>query len=292
MSKVERKAIDFVTERKNLLMFLIISIFGLVIRVKLISFRSFDFSAFLSPWYYQIRNMGGLKALRTQVGNYGILYQFLIALFTYLPGKSIFWYKALSIFFDYILAISGAKICERISNDKGKLKPLLVYSVILFSPTVIFNSCAWGQCDSIYVSFICLSLLSMLYNKNRLSFILLGIAFAFKLQTIFILPFYLLAYLKNKDFSICDIMLSFVSFYCCGLPGVIMRHDLLAPFKPFLEQTNTYNRIINLCYPNFSGLLYHGLPTDIGAYKILSSFFIFLTIGVIVIGSFYLMSGV
>lgn len=288
MLNIEKKSVDFLLERKKVLMFLLISILALVIRIKLLSFRSYDFIHFLKPWYDYINHMGRLKALGMQVGNYGITYQFLIALFTYLPGKSIFWYKGLSIFFDYVLAITGAKIYEKMTNNKDEIKSLIVYSIILFSPNVVLNSSVWGQCDSIYVSFICLSLLSMLYNKNWLSFVFLGIAFAFKLQAIFILPFYLLVYLKNKNFSILNALWGLASFYVCNLPGVIMRRSLIAPFEPFIDQASGYQSRINLHYPNLSGLLYSSLPVGVGLSNILESFFVFLTIGVIVIGSFYL----
>lgn len=290
MPKVEKKTIGFILGYKNLLMFLIISALGLTIRLKLIAFQSYDFIHFLSPWYDQIKSLGGLKALKFQVGNYGITYQFLIALFTYLPGKSIFWYKVLSIFFDYVLAITGAEIYKKISGVKENFRPLIVYAIILFTPVVILNSSVWGQCDSIYVSFICLSLLSMLHNKNRLSFVFLGIAFAFKLQAVFVLPVYLLVYLKNRNFSILNFLWSLVSFYCCNLPGALMRHSLTAPFKPFVEQAATYQSIINLHYPNLSGLIHNNLPVNRSLSNILCSFLMLLTMGIIIIGAFYLIS--
>lgn len=47
------------------------------------------------------------------MGNYNLLYQTLIALMTYFNVNCIYYYKALSILFDYLLAFySAASICQ------------------------------------------------------------------------------------------------------------------------------------------------------------------------------------
>ncbi|MEY8441560.1 hypothetical protein AALA17_02725 [Lactobacillaceae bacterium 24-114] len=282
MFVTEQKIINQLLKYKFYIVLLLVSLLALYVRLCLFPFQSYDFNTFLNPWYNQISAQGGIRALKSQVGNYGITYQFIISLFTYLPGKSIFWYKALSVFFDYILAITGGLIVINFQNTQKKKKFLFVYSIILFIPTIIMNSGMWAQCDSIYASFLLLSILSLLKNKNKLAFVYLGIAFAFKLQSIFIVPFFLLYYLMNKKFSIFYFFLSLLSFYVCCLPGIIMGRSIFAPFEIYFGQTNETR--INLNIPNFSGLLTtSSIMKNISTYEMLRNFLICITLVVLLL---------
>ena len=195
-------------------------------------------------------------------------------------------YKFLSICFDYVLAVGSALLVQALYDSQSKSLFLLVYSVILFVPTVVMNSGLWGQCDSIYCSFIILSLLSLVKNKKIPSFIFLGVAFAFKFQTIFILPLYILLYLRNKSFSILYFGVSFISFYLCCLPGIIMGRNWLDPIRIYLGQIDETR--INLLYPNLSGMMTQMNNGNIYNYQIMKSFLIFLTLAILLIGSYYL----
>lgn len=283
----EKKIINLLLKYKEVIMFILVSLLALAIRMALINFKSYDYNFFLNPWYQQIKANGGIAALRKQVGNYGIPYQFIITIFTYLPGKNIFWYKGLSIFFDYVLAIAGACLLSKIvASSFNKALFVITYSCILFIPTIIMNSGLWGQCDSIYVSFILLSLLSLLYERNILAFGLLGIAFAFKLQTVFILPLYLLIYVKNKKFSFLYFGISLATFYVCSLPGLLMGRKWYEPFSIYFKQTNEWR--INLNYPNLSGLIYKVAQNNTVLYGMLKNFLTLLTIGALLVGCYYL----
>lgn len=284
----EKRIVDLAFKHKDMLMFIFISVLALVIRLCLLDFQSYDFNNFLLPWFEEIKRNGGLQALHNQVGNYGITYQFLIALATYIPVKPIIMYKVLSIFFDYTLAFAGAKLAKQISSNSSMELFIITYSIILFVPTVIMNSGLWGQCDSIYCSFILLSLLEIMKDKKVMGFILLGIAFAFKLQTIFVLPFFLLLYVKRRDFSILYFGISLISFYICCLPGILMGRKWNAPFLIYSGQTNETR--INLFYPNLSGTLIRLNNGNMYNYKIMVHFLILLTVAVLAVGGYYLIT--
>ncbi len=282
----ERKVIDAILNYKEIIFFTLISVIALVVRGYLFSFQSYDLKTFLLPWYNEISNLGGIKALDKQIGNYGITYQFLIALFTYLPVKPIFMYKALSVLFDYILALVGASLVSKLCDSRSKPLFLLSYASILFIPTVIMNSGLWGQCDSIYCSFILLALLKLIQEKKISPFIFLGIAFAFKFQTIFILPAFILIYLRNKKFSILSFGIAFLSFYVCCLPGIVMGRSWESPIVVYVNQVKETR--INLNYPNLSGIINELNNSSIYNYIILKELLIFFALGVLAIGSYYL----
>ncbi|MCC4399291.1 hypothetical protein LMC10_04200 [Limosilactobacillus reuteri] len=283
MGKQEASVVDYLVSKKEYLFILFITIFAILIRVSVFNYNTTDdYITFLHPWYEQIDRYGGLPALRHQVGNYSITYQFFIALFTYLPGKDLFWYKSFSAFFDFVLALSAGRLCQLISNSGSKKFFIFTYAIVLFLPTVVFNSSLWAQCDSIYVSFILMSIINLLNRKYKTSFALLGVALAFKLQTIFILPFFILVYAIRKSFSCSYFLISIVSFYLCCLPGFIYGRSLFDPIKIYMNQSDSMPSL-NVGYPNFSGL-FGIINANEAQLWMLHRFLMFLTLAVLCIG--------
>ena len=71
-------------KNNNLVSFSIITLVALFMRFMSRDILSFDMTIYLLPWFEHIKSTGGLTALNQQVGDYGLLYQTIIALFTYL----------------------------------------------------------------------------------------------------------------------------------------------------------------------------------------------------------------
>lgn len=177
----------------------------------------------------------GIDPLSVQVGNYNLLYQTCIVLMTYLPFSPLTAYKLLSIVFDYGLAFACGRLAvdavygQKMNIDQqghdnvpagtgrasaaengktgrsaaGMLRgsclsyPLftVVTAVVLFLPTVFWNSAAWAQCDSIFTCFAVLALAELYEDHPGRAFASLGFSFAWKLQAVFILPFFCMAWL-------------------------------------------------------------------------------------------------
>lgn len=249
MNKTERKGLDFLIARKNLFFMLVITILSIIARMSGREFVSGDASAFLLPWFETIRNNGGIASLGMQVGDYGIPYQFLIAIMTYLPFNPLYTYKFLSCIFDFGISLLGAKFVYDLYGKKSKNLFCLVYSVLLFLPTVILNSSVWAQCDAIYTFFALLTLYSFYHEKFTRAFIFLGAALAFKLQAIFIVPFLLIYYITERKFNlitfsrkstkICggNIWITILVFELASLPGFLRGRSLLDPFRIYLYQS-------------------------------------------------------
>lgn len=226
-----------------------ITIISILIRYGFKDFESGDMGVFLLPWYHQIEANGGFKALSEQVGDYNILYQTIIAFFTYLPMNPMYGYKILSCIFDYLLAVVvGYFVYDR--SEKNKLFfGVLAYSVVCMSPLVFLNSSCWGQCDSVYTFFCVASLILFTKEKYSWTFILYGIAFCFKFQTIFLLPFYLFVYVVKKSFSILSFLWIPLMMLFSGIPGLLMGRNIKDIFLIYLSQTETYPSMF-LNYPS------------------------------------------
>ena len=244
MTAIEKKMLAFFEKNLDRLFLFCILISGFIIRYAKRKYISWDMEQCLLPWYYEIKALGGLKSLSVQTGDYGCLYQFLIAIMTYIPLEPVLLYKSLSCIFDYVLAFSVSELLSACGAVKRFDKVYnIAVGVVLFLPTVIMNSAIWGQCDSVYVSFCILAILFLNKKKYRNMYIMLGIAFAFKLQTIFIVPFFILYYLVKKDHSILGYLWTFLVFELSGLPAFLMGRGILAPFQIYFFQAKEYRHM-------------------------------------------------
>lgn len=275
---------SLIIKNKVLLFLTIVTILAVLIRYFERNFVSGDYTASLHPWFINIRHMGGVAALRHQVGDYNIFYQFLIAIFTYFPFKDLYMYKALSDLFDFFLACStGMLVASFVSPEKKQKYFAFTYAIVLFLPTVILNSGAWAQCDSIYATFIVLSLFFLFKDRYISSFIMLGIAFGFKFQTIFILPFFLFVWLVNNKIYIWHFAVAIFTFWLSGVPGYIFGRNPLEPFTIYLNQANHYTFLF-MDYFNFPGMFLGKNAQDPATYFILSKVFVLGTFLVLLIG--------
>ena len=253
---------------------------GLMLRFCGRDFLSGDYNSFLFPWWNKI-DKAGLGGLGTQVGNYNIPYQILIYLFTLLPFGPLYSYKLLSVVFDLVLALSAALVVNSFSQKKSPLKAVITYCVVFCSLTVVFNSAFWAQCDSIYTAFILLSIYFLRREKHILSFVMLGAAFAFKLQFIFILPVFLYYYATTRKLSLLHfLIIPAINILLC-LPAIAMGRGVLDTFTIYLEQTD-YGKLIQMNFPNLFAFMCNG--KDTAYYSLFKTFSIGFTVTVLGMG--------
>ena len=279
MFRLEKKIIDMLKKNYTLLFTIIITIIALAVRVVPIKFQSGDYIYFLSPWFNDLLAKGGLTGLATYIGNYNAPYMTIMALLTYIPINSLFTIKAVSIIFDFVLAISASHLVTMIVKKNQKIYSIITYTIVLFMPQVILNSAMWGQCDSIYASFSIIALIMLLKDKYWQSFVFLGLAFAFKLQFIFILPVFIIIYVCKNKFSILHfLIIPAVNIIMC-LPAIIMGKPILDILKVYLNQTSISTALVRN-YPN----IYNLLANDMYAFKYIG---LIITIVVFAIMLFY-----
>lgn len=212
ISNIEQRLIETIVKYKAGLFFVIISVLGFFVRLPGRAFVSGDAASFLLPWFDIIEG-NGIQSIGIQVGDYNMAYQLLIALLTYIPFNALYLYKGVSSVFDFLLAgVTALFVCQ----IKGKRSSNLfvgVYTAVLFVPTVILNSSVWAQCDSIFTTFIIAALYFLLKKQYKCAFAFLGVAFTFKLQTVFVLPFFLYYYFSEKEFSLSNFFDAIVFLY-------------------------------------------------------------------------------
>lgn len=269
MTSLEKNFLGHIDKHARLLFVVLAAAIGLLIRWAGRDFISLDMRDALLPWFDQIRAAGGLSALSSQVGDYGLLYQTIISLMTYVDISPIYQYKLLSVVFDAALAgmvalvykdvmLNGwdgkARAVSREVRESVLTQSALVGVLVWLLPTVMLNSAYWGQCDSIY-SFFCLATLYQLRRGSYVfAFLLLGVAFSCKLQTVFIVPFIAVYYLITKRFSVVYILISVAVMWLMGIVAFAYGRGLLAPLQIYYGQSSHY-QLMYLSFPSFWVLL-------------------------------------
>lgn len=250
MLKYEKKIIEFCEKHIYVIFALFIVGVTLFLKYKMFNNISGDYELFLSKWFDSLKENGGIYALKSYIGDYNAPYVTLLSLLTYLPIKSLYLIKILSVIFDYVLAFSSGLLVKELVTKNKKYYFLMTFIIVSILPNVLLNSAMWAQCDSIYASFMILSLYFLVKEKYIKSFIMLGIAFAFKLQFIFILPLYLVLYFTKKKFSLLHFLILPITNIVLCLPALIIGNSLSNILSVYFNQTNTYSSELVLNFPN------------------------------------------
>ncbi len=225
-------------------------VFGL--SLWLINYESADWQYYLSPWCKSYQDMNFVDALRriVVVSDYTPLYNYFLIIFAHLFSLQgcLYAIKYLTFVFSLALAVAMELIICHIRQTKFSYLHLALF---LLLPPVLLEFTAWGQCDAIYTAFCLFAFYWALKHRSVPCFICLGLAFAIKLQFLFICPiiFVMLIirdadgkkYLSWKWVWLAPLMYA-VNLVPC-LVGASFQDLLLVYFR----QTGVYNKISMEC---------------------------------------------
>jgi len=242
MNSIERKILEKIEKYLPEIVFVVATIIGFFMRFQLRTIVSGDAHTCLMPWYHEIADNG----LYTQVGDYSMLYQFIIWIMTRFPAiPNLFAFKAFSCLFDYATAIFASLIVARMGIADKRWSSVLTYALILICPTVWVDSAAWAQCDSIYTAFVLLGILCLDKEKYNTAMVALGLAFSFKLHAAFALPVYLFYYFAKRKFSILRFAIIPATMVVTSLPLVFWGRNPFETFVIYSKQTSTWKSMAN-----------------------------------------------
>ena len=201
---------------------------AMLARTAMLDFETADYVSFLSKWTQMFRE-GGFALLAQNVGDYNLLYQYILLLIAKIPLFDLYLIKWVTVIFDYVLAASMLLAARHYAGDRaGKAAFLLVLAL----PTVLLDGACWGQCDPVYVSMIVLSLYFLETDRPMRSAVLLSFSFAFKLQTIFFFPVVLLGLLQRR-FKLRHALAFFAAYIVTMIPALVAG-------RPFIDALSVY----------------------------------------------------
>ena len=210
-------------------------VLAIVVRFAFINQVSGDYRSFVSPWYDQLAS-SGFAGLGSSFSNYNPPYLYLLAAVTYLPLPKIVAIKAISMLFDVVLAGFAALIVRE--RFRRPLLPLVTFAAVLFAPTVVINSSAWGQCDSVYAAFCLGSLYFLIRRRPWWACIFFALGLSFKLQAIFFLPVLIIVMVVNKE-RLRALLAVPAVFAVMLLPAAIAGRDMVSLLSIYPDQITT-----------------------------------------------------
>jgi Gpi18-like mannosyltransferase len=159
-------------------------------------FVNSDLQLAFVPWQNYLLEHGRWHALQHPFSMYFPAYFDVTAMTSYLDGhiNRVSQIKLVSFAFDIVTAVVAYFLVGRLtrsSTPRGRrsVAQLVAPFCILAGPTVLVNGSIWGQSDIVYTCFLLLSTFSVIVGSGAFAALFFGVAFAFKLQAIFLLPF-------------------------------------------------------------------------------------------------------
>ena len=172
---------------------------AMLVRVLCLDYASGDYNSFLRHWYEFFKRNGGFSAIAGSVGDYNVPYLYFIAAISYLGVPDLYLYKLFSILWDVLTAWGCLRLVRSLVRERqGSIAPLSAFAAALLLPTVVLNGAYWGQCDAIYGALAVHAAALALEGRSKSSVALMGVAFAFKLQSIFVLPLWGVLWLAGR----------------------------------------------------------------------------------------------
>lgn len=226
---------------------------ALLLRTLLLDHVTDDYVTFLSDWAAFFRENGGWTAVALPKGNYTAPYLYFLAAISYLPFYDLYLIKLFSILFDVILAWGGCRLVQALVPG-DRYRGAATFCLLLLLPTVILNASAWAQCDAIYAALCLHGLAAGLEGRPRSSAFLAGLAFACKLQTVFLLPVWAVLWMSRRT-RFRHLLWFPAACVLSVLPALALGKPLADVLGVYFGQAAEYSAYLTLNAPSLYALI-------------------------------------
>ena len=120
-------------------------------------------------------------------------------------------------------------------------------------------------------------------KKYFWSFVSLGIAFSFKMQTVFMFPFFVMYYLREESFSIFNFLIIPAVFIILCIPAFIAGRPVTSLLAAYFMQVYEYHEMV-MTFPSFWSL------THIFPFKVYYRFGVCVTFSILGIMLYYILA--
>ena len=217
---------------------------GMLLRLVFLRHVSPDYENYLAGWMTELSALSFPEAMQRQIGEYNVLYQYLLFLAGRLPVPALSAVKAVSFMGDALLAGGMAHLA-------GARKGRGAWFAALLLPTLVLNGAMFSQCDSLYSACAVWGLALSLEGRPGRSACCFALSLAFKLQALFLFPVLPLLWAGRK-LRLCDAGIFLLTLLGCAVPALVGGKSPAAILSYYTGQTGLY-----------TGLTY-GAPTLFG----------------------------
>lgn len=210
---------------------------AMLARVSFLDRVSSDYELYLSGWMDQFAAGSFSDAMRGNVGDYNVLYQYMLFAITRLPVPRLYAVKALSFAGDAFLAGAAAKL----AGKDGKWNGAALCAVLLL-PTCVINGGMFAQCDSLYAACALWGLALALGGKPMRSAACFALSLAFKLQAVFLLPVVAVLWCARK-LRLSDALVFVGTLILTALPALLFGKGLAQLLSIYMGQAGQYTAL-------------------------------------------------
>lgn len=182
-------------DKTDVLYLAAMTVIGMAIRLILRVVTTDDWGMYWDPWISDLKEMG-FSYLATDRYDYTPTFVYILWVISKLPINPMTAYKGLHIVLDFVAAIVMGKIVWKVTGSS--VKSITAYGLMLLVPTIWANSALWAQCDIIFMTFLLLCFYYFFQDRPNLAMFFYGMAFVFKLQSLFIFPFLVILWVNKK----------------------------------------------------------------------------------------------
>lgn len=221
---------------------------ALLARVSFIERSSGDYDIYLADWLSRLAAGSFADGMRADIGEYNVLYQYILFLITRLNVPPLYAVKAVSFVGDACLAGAAARLCAK----EGR-KSMAAFGAVLLLPTVALNGGMFAQCDSLYAACALWGLALSLEGRPARAAACFALSLCFKLQAVFILPIVAVLW-ADKKLQLGDALVFLLTLVLVMLPAMLGGKSPAAIIGIYTAQTGLYTGL-NYGAAGFFGLM-------------------------------------
>ena len=266
-------------ELSDILMVVGVTILSLMIRMEVKHVISGDWTMWWEHWFNHLYQ-DGFHALTGDWYDYAPPFVYLMWIITLLPINCMTGFKLMMTGFDFMASVVAALIIYEIT--KSRMKSVITYAVFFLSPVFIVNSVLWAQCDMLVMFWVLLCTYFFVKNKPSTAMFFFGIAFAFKLQPLWLAPMLVILWV-NKRVDLKHFLWLPLCYFVGIIPAWIAGKPLGELLTIYISQTQAESWSLALKYGNLYYLI--GETGFIAEYH---SAGVWLTLGVFMIVLYYI----
>ena len=207
---------------------------AMLARVSFIERSSGDYDIYLADWLTKLAAGSFGEGMKANIGEYKVLYQYILFIITRLPVPALYAVKAVSFIGDAFLAGAAARLARREGKDS-----LAAFGVVLLLPTVVLNGGMYAQCDSLYAACALWGLALSLDDKPVRSAACFALSLSFKLQAAFILPVVAVLWVHRR-LKLRDALVFIGTLFAVMLPALLGGKSVMDILRIYTAQTGLY----------------------------------------------------
>ena len=208
---------------------------AMLARVSFIERSSGDYDIYLADWIAKLASGSFSEGMQANVGEYNVLYQYILFIITRLGVPALYAVKAVSFVGDAFLAGAAARLAAREGRDS-----LTAFGVVLLLPTVVLNGGMFAQCDSLYAACALWGLALTLGHKPVRAAACFALSLAFKLQSAFILPM-VVVFWAHRRLKLREALVLILTLLAVSLPALLGGKGLMDILSIYTGQMGLYN---------------------------------------------------